>query len=255
VGCHNRPEPLRLALRTWLPCPEPDEIVVVDYGSDPPIEGAVAELRDPRVLLARVVDQPSWQNARCHNLELQLAAKDLFLHLDGDHLLERSFFACHPMNKSQEIFYSGFWHGLPRSISDQRNLSGALLVPRAHLLGVGGYNERLVHYGSEDDDLWRRLAAAGHRRLLVNLATIRHLPHPDSSRYENLAIGRRLGGSQAQNLDQLRTLSRHIAESRPWSTADRMTRWASREIGKRRLECRELPAGVPAPPGWREICP
>ena len=116
-------------------------------------------------------------------------------------------------------------------------LTGTLLVEPRHLLAVNGYNERLIYYGKEDDDLYDRLVASGLRWRDMDLNTIEHIPHSDCLRCTNLniptdvkmLIDLRVGACNVKRA--LTTFSNHILKAQPWTIGDRMTNWDVRQLG------------------------
>lgn len=77
-------------------------------------------------------------------------------------------------------FYSGHY-GAARS-ENERHMNGALLVKRADLLAIGGYDERVQTYGFDDEDLYARLVASGLSKRVINYDTLTHVPHGDGER-------------------------------------------------------------------------
>lgn len=239
----NRSEFLSRALLTWTALREVDEIVIVDWSSDPPVADQLADVlslwHDPRVKIVRVTDQQHWLHSACHNLEWKIASGHWLLRLDSDNLLHPTFLEHHPLRPN--TFWTGNWRTVPPDQDDKRNLTGILLAPRSALAAVNGYNERLVNYGHEDDDLYERLKTAGLEKLDVDLALADHIPHPDRKRYENLAIrghvetlvkARQLqSGSTDDGLaytPERQMLVNHEADCcrrHPWSACDRLSRW------------------------------
>ena len=62
-------------------------------------------------------------------------------------------------------------------------LNRLLVARRDALRAVGGYDERLVHYGWDDSDLYARLERAGVRHVAFdNASCLRHLPHSHTLR-------------------------------------------------------------------------
>jgi hypothetical protein len=256
TGSMNRLEPLRRALATWTWLREVDEIIIVDWGSREPLRKALADFEDPRISIVRT-EQPFWCNSKCHNLEIKLARKSgLLFRLDNDTLVRQDFFQHHPFHT--DGFYAGNWRTVTPEIDDKRNLTGTLLCEPRHLLAVNGYNERLVHYGKEDDDLYARLVSSGLRWYELNLETLEHIPHTDKARYENLAIAPempklaapyqqnrgfswadRVTGTQAEK-NFLIALSDRILAEKPWSPDDQMTSWLIEQQGERYYECRQV---------------
>jgi hypothetical protein len=245
TGSMNRLDHLCKALPTWLARPEADEILIVDWGSEPLLAESLMSFQDRRLRIARVSNCRYWENARCHNLEFRLARGDLLLRLDNDHLLHDDFFAQHPMAPGS--FYAGNWRKVPFSESEKRNLSGILWTWREALRTVNGYNERLVHFGVEDDDLYERLAASGLERRDISIWSADHLHHSDVARYRNLRIAAEhpeIVDNSKRSWDECRddfsVAKRQILEislqenaQRPWTTRDRMTRWVRRDIDSR----------------------
>jgi N-terminal domain of galactosyltransferase/Glycosyl transferase family 2 len=262
TGCMNRTEFLRRALATWVQLREVDEILVVDWGSWPPLAKTLA-FSDRRLRIVRVANRRYWENARCHNLEWRLATGDYILRLDSDCLVSKSFFARHPLVPG--AFWAGDWSKVPAHIDDKRNLTGTLFVERQHLRRVNGYNERLVLYGKEDDDLYVRLEKSGLRRRTIDFSTMDHIPHSDEERYRNLRVatppaerGPRSAewiwhsGFQANDRKCafLISISEAIRRHQPWTVEDRMSQWATRTLtvpaGRWPIPavvCKELPAG------------
>jgi len=231
TGCLNRLEFLRRSLATWIVLPEPDEILIVDWSNSIPLEESLRDFTDSRIVIARVIDQPTWKNAKCHNLEVSLASGDVLLHLDSDYEMSNRFFLRHPLQVGR--FYAGNWRPHIGDV-EKCSLAGVLYALRADILAVNGYNERLVYYGCEDDDLFERMAATGLERVDVDISTISHIPHSDTLRYEHLEIASKLPQMAAhQSYDQsLKKLflvneSRKIASKRRWSTSDHRTPWTT----------------------------
>lgn len=239
----NRPEFLSRAILTWTALREVDEIVIVDWSSLPPLAvqlaGILSVKPDPRVKIVRVTSQQHWLHSSCHNLEWRIASHHWLLRLDSDNLLHPTFLQRHSLRPN--AFWAGNWRKVPPDQDDKRNLTGILLAPRAALAAVNGYNERLVNYGREDDDLYERLKSTGLEKLDVDLSLADHIPHPDRRRYENLAIRdhvetlvrarQRQSGTSDDGLTytpERQMLVDHEAcccRRQPWTCSDRMSRW------------------------------
>ena len=185
TGSLDRLEHLQRSLATWLKHLELDEVIVVDWGNEVPLLQCLNTFTDPRVVVARAEGQEHWHNSKCHNLELQLASGEQVLRLDSDYLLGPNFFRRHELRSG--CFFAGNWQQVAAS-DDKRHLSGAVYAYKSDLLAVNGYNERLRHYGREDDDLYDRLVARGLKRVDLDLSTLDHIPHSHVQRYEHLKI-------------------------------------------------------------------
>jgi hypothetical protein len=244
TGCLDRLDNLKQALSSWIAFPEIDEIVVVDWNNKTPLVESLIGFRDSRIVIARVVDQPDWRHSKCNNLQLRLATGDVLLRIDSDCVLRSDFFSSHPLTEG--MFYAGNWRLAPNT--NEASLNGTMYIYRSDVLKVGGYNERLLHYGYEDDDLYERLVIAGLRRVDLNLKTIHHIPHSFRSRHENQGIG---AGSAARTEEEERDfLLKLIDEShvqverqKKWSSEDSITPWKTTRIESDRgmlIECVEV---------------
>jgi hypothetical protein len=216
TGSMNRTESLRWALPSWLDCPEVDEIAIVDWSSRVPVHEELRDLQDPRLRFVRVEGQAAWCAAKCHNVEIAMTTGDALLRIDADVRIRRDFFASHPLLR-EHIFWNAWWR-LANEFED-RHLAGTIYTRRANFLLVNGYNERLVSYGYEDDDLFGRMLIARLRRGFFRRETLAHLPHSDASRLEQIAPEWRAkaGGSPETGIG----FNREIAQARPWTKDDR----------------------------------
>jgi hypothetical protein len=247
TGSMNRLASLRQALPTWLALVEVDKIIIVDWGSTVPLSLALGDFSDPRILIVRATDRCHWQNAKCHNLEAQLAVRsDLLLRLDNDTLVSREFFARHTYQSGG--FHAVNWRTVPLEVDDKRNLAGTLFIATRDLMRVGGYNERLTSYGREDDDLHARLTIAGYRWRQVDIATLEHIRHSDESRLEHLSLDlealkvsaqEKIWGSPSLTKQMLISMNERIIAEQPWTKDDTMTAWDVKMVDDRYWVCQE----------------
>ena len=255
TGSRDRLEHLCVALNSWTALSEVDSIVVVDWSSAMPVFDSLERhdvfdhFKDPRLVVVRVNGRQHWENSLCHNLEIQVAShlgSDLVLRLDNDVVLDRSFFAKHPVDGRS--FYAVDCHLVPPEADDKRNLCGIVYAHTKHLCAVGGYNERLTQYGYEDEDLYERLVGSGLTWKRVDLDTATHLPHPDSDRLRCVRLDptverifpRRAVESSPRAAASLKKylIEKSKAESlaRPWGKNDQRARWQLIHLGSRYLE-------------------
>ena len=244
-GVRDRLSYLLRSLPTWLACPEVGEVVVVDWSSAEPV--VFADLpSDDRVVVARVDGQEQWVASKCLNLGLDLARGGRILRLDADDLLERDFFAAHPSRPSS--FYR-FDDARSRD-ANERHLMGVVFADKEDILAVNGYNERIVTYGYDDEDLVRRLCASGLTALPLDLDTVHHVPHGDELRTACQVVPGDLGVRppwEAWNwkpgkvVDNLATRNRHLAKGRPWGPGDVRTGWVVELVAPGYYVCKERP--------------
>ena len=243
-GVMDRLEHLRQSVPTWLACPGVDEVVVVDWSSRPPV--AYEDLpADPRIRIARVAGQERWVLSKCCNLGLRLATGGSVLRLDADDLLDPMFVGAHEVSSSTVFYYAD-----PRRMlrEEDVHLSGVVYAARHVFFMVNGYNERLLTYGCDDDDLVARLKAAGISPMSIDFGLISHVPHSNDLRTANQVVDPTIKGGWTCGLGPT---YRSIEENRrkmvtnPWTTKDTMARWRGYR-GQRYLMCVEAAPDLPA---------
>jgi N-terminal domain of galactosyltransferase len=228
AGCMDRPGPLERVIRSWVALPEADHVVVVDWSSQEPLRRLTQV--ETKVLVVRVSGQQFWRNSMCHNLEVTVASElgcDLVLRTDADVVVRLDFIPRHPVDESS--FYAVDCHQVPAECDDKRNLCGTLFAHVSHLLTVNGYNERLLQYGYEDEDLYDRLERAGLTWRRCDVRFLDHIPHSDASRIARLDLRDAppdvARASTRRVVDHYVYKSQDLARSRPWRAFDRRTRW------------------------------
>ncbi|CAN8076244.1 unnamed protein product, partial [Agarophyton chilense] len=157
AACMNRQETLAKVLPSWLAVKGIDEIVIVDWGSDPPLRSIVKPEQDPRLHLYRVNKESSWVLSRAYNLALNMSTKAHVIRTDCDYSLHPSILDAHNVSNTDSGFYSGNWE-LARN-ENEVHLNGAMVMRRSAFWNVGGYDERIQTYGWDDEDLYTRLQA------------------------------------------------------------------------------------------------
>jgi hypothetical protein len=247
-GVMNREEHLWASLSSWLMCDEIDEIVLVDWSSRTPVTSE--DVCDPRVVIVRVEGQEHWVASKCHNLGLLLSTGYLVLRLDADDILYYTFFAKHSF-KQDEIPVGYSVDQRQARDDNETHLAGVVYARRCDFLAVGGYNERIEVYGYEDTDLICRMTSRGSLGHTIDLDTLRHQQHDESSRFANQPqakfddlhryYGRR---SWSYNLlgkgDRAITANKLASEENPWTAADRKARWKIEQLGSRLYVCEEI---------------
>jgi hypothetical protein len=240
TGSMNRLGNLQKSLATWLRLPEPDYIIVVDWSSANPIFSTLQELKDPRLIVAEAPEQPKWHHSKCHNLEFKIAQTlgcEFVLRLDNDYLVQPDFFTKHPI--TSDAFYTVDCHLVPPEADDKRNLCGTLFTTIDNFLKVGGYNERLVHYGYEDEDLYLRMQLSGLQWKNCDLSTLDHIPHDDLTRFENLDIDMRKFRDVSKLKQYMIAKNLHSSSTKPWTLSDRAAQWTIAQTN-RHWKCLEL---------------
>jgi len=106
------------------------------------------------------------------------------LKVDCDTLLDEHFFSYHNLSRDN-VFFAGDWKQSRNE--NERHTNGIIYMKREDFFRVGGYNEFITTYGYDDCDLYKRLEKHS-KRLLINLNSVKHIEHSNTSRTENQII-------------------------------------------------------------------
>jgi glycosyltransferase involved in cell wall biosynthesis len=167
----NRLANLREVLPSWQAASLVSEIVVVDFGSERPIEPA--DFADRRKLkLVRVGGTDEWRIGLALNIGIDHATAPLVCKLDSD--IEIVNAAWLSTVDTQAAFYRGRYDG-PVS-------NGQAIFAKRHWQAVGGYNEWLSGYGFDDSDFYIRLRKNELAERLIDPGFIAERPHAITSR-------------------------------------------------------------------------
>jgi hypothetical protein len=224
------------------------EIVLVDFGSGPGDRVLISDLaaaavsRLPgsaalRVVLVRVEGEVTWQPGPVFNLGLRFSGCDKILKLDADVCLNgtMSFINEHILEHDAD-FFAGDW--LRARDDNERHLSGVVYAHRRDLLAANGWNEKIVTYGYDDEDLYDRLSRLIMNRRRLNNDTLYHIPHSDAIRLQ-------CQPGRVNSCSQEGEFNHQMAKSRPWRRDDALIVWeaarVSREDGVLEFEVRRKP--------------
>lgn len=154
------------------------EIVVIDWGSVggkggegvAPIQGIIEGMGDDigvDVIVGNVINGDGgfgWVLTRAFNLAGRIARGDWLVKVDcdigieggGGMLLKEVGF------EEEGVFWRGDWRG--KKGVKEMGVNGVFVVRKKDFWKVGGFDERLVGYGWDDEDLYGRFVKAGLRR-------------------------------------------------------------------------------------------
>jgi glycosyltransferase involved in cell wall biosynthesis len=167
----NRLASLREVVPSWQAAPLVSEIVVVDFGSETPIEPA--DFADRRKLkLVRVSGTDEWRIGLALNIGVDQAGAAAICKLDSDIEIKHADWLSGA--DTGAAFYRGRYDG-PVS-------NGQAVFAKRHWQAVGGYNEWLSGYGFDDSDFYARLRKSGVAERLIDAAFIVERQHPVESR-------------------------------------------------------------------------
>jgi len=157
--------------------------VVVDY-SCPQQGGLWVEQQHPEVRVVRVPGQTLFSISQARNRGAATAQEPWLCFVDADTILEPGFTEfIRPLLQP-----GGFYVAQPRV----NELCGLVVCPRDAFLRIGGYDEVIQGYGSEDYDLYNRLERAGLALRYFPAALARALPHDNDMRTQFYVVKDRL---------------------------------------------------------------
>lgn len=164
----------------------PARTVVVDYAC-PERTGDWIETHLPAVDVVRVRDVRQFNLAAARNAGAAQVTSEWIAFVDADVLLAADFAHTLATLDDPRTYYV--------VAEAPISLRGTVLCPRAGYTAVGGYDEVMQGWGSEDTDFYRRLELAGWRQSMFPATHLKAIAHDDELRT------RHYGG-----LDRLRSL-------------------------------------------------
>lgn len=171
--CMNRVKNLIMCLKSWVQFDEIQEIIIMDYGSDPPIKDI--SYKDKRIVQYRY-DAEYWHLTKAYNIAIQLAKYDIILKLDTDYYLHKNFFHYHKLYPKTCIVGNKEY---------DCSLNGFLMIYKTDFININGYNENIINYGYDDDDIKNRLKKNNIKLCNINHRFITHIKHNDDERKVN----------------------------------------------------------------------
>jgi MoaA/NifB/PqqE/SkfB family radical SAM enzyme len=176
------------------------EVIVVDY--DCP-DGTAAWVAGhfPGVQVLRVGDAPVFNIARARNLGAAAARGRWLCFIDADILLDAGF-----VELAQPLLQDGAFHTIAHP---QPAAVGSVVCDRDDFAAIGGYDEIMQGYGTEDRDLYLRMAARGCRREQLPGTLLQPLAHEraDSVRHyeiKDFRLNLRINSTYVQIKQDLR---------------------------------------------------
>lgn len=161
--CKGRLHNLKRTLPAFLGQPN-TEVIVVDYDCPDGTAAYVAEVH-PAARLVSVTDQPGFNLPHARNLGAAQARGEFLVFLDADVVVSEQFMA-HIDGKLEPGSYALF------SPTVQNSLRGSCVIARKHFTALGGYDELLAGYESEDLDMYMRLGLLGARKVFLDPAVV-----------------------------------------------------------------------------------
>eukprot|EP00737_Agarophyton_chilense_P002648 gb/GEZJ01003033.1/.p1 GENE.gb/GEZJ01003033.1/~~gb/GEZJ01003033.1/.p1 ORF type:complete len:763 (-),score=107.53 gb/GEZJ01003033.1/:408-2696(-) len=198
--CMGRHETLKKTVPAWLAVNEVDEIVLVDWSSEPPLEPIVRKIEGgDRIKIIRVDGEANWVLSRAYNLAINSTSYSNVIRTDCDYEIGPNFVTAHKQlirqaeeestsstaieGTEEKHYYAGNYN-LARN-ENEVHLNGAVFIRRKDFLDVGGYDERIQTYGWDDEDLYNRLGEAGLQKKNISYDHVSHVKHGNAGRAQS----------------------------------------------------------------------
>ncbi|MBR8828001.1 MAG: glycosyltransferase [Gomphosphaeria aponina SAG 52.96 = DSM 107014] len=201
--CMNRNENLVKSLKTWIQVAEIDEIIIVDWNSNITVKESLqqAGIKDERIIIVRVVDQPRWILTFAYNVGLQLARHEKILKIDADNQITPDFFEKNKLESKSE-FLAGNWRK-----QEVTHYNGTFSAWKQQLIQIGYFNEYIRTYGWDDSDLYERLSGWGYERKLLLEETLDNVKHDDDERLrDSIPYAQEKVNSQSEAIKEVQSL-------------------------------------------------
>eukprot|EP00178_Gracilaria_changii_P010405 TRINITY_DN3027_c0_g1_i1.p1 TRINITY_DN3027_c0_g1~~TRINITY_DN3027_c0_g1_i1.p1 ORF type:complete len:762 (+),score=106.69 TRINITY_DN3027_c0_g1_i1:1625-3910(+) len=195
--CMGRHETVKKTVPAWLAVKDVDEIVLVDWSSDPPLEPIVRQFEGAdRIKIVRVEGEDTWVLSRAYNLAINSTSYTNIIRTDCDYEVGTDFVHAHEelirqtaeetttaRDLNRKHYYAGNYI-LARN-ENEVHLNGAVFIRRKDFLDVGGYDERIQTYGWDDEDLYNRLGEAGLKKKNISYDHVSHVKHGNAGRAQS----------------------------------------------------------------------
>ncbi|MBD1424441.1 glycosyltransferase family 2 protein [Sphingobacterium arenae] len=168
------------------------EFVLLDYNSSDGLESYIKanyseELKNGKLVYFKIdtIEFYDWTHSR--NLVVSLATGDIICNIDADNFTGTGFatYVNHVFNQASDVFLTTYYVPLQKN-----DVLGRICMLKQSFLKIGGYDERMKHYGFEDIDLIHRLERSGLRKIDINNPVfLNALPHSNTERTSNSKEG------------------------------------------------------------------
>lgn len=151
------------------------EVIIVDYNCPDGTQKWVVDnfTKDSRIKAIKAdVTEDEWNLSAARNIGYKHSQFDILCFLDADTFLQRSYLQRHKRGMADGMFYSG-------TIG---HCSGCCIIHKKDFEKVGGYNELLQGWGSEDLDIYQRLVNSGIKQVKLIPNLLSNMPHGNEIR-------------------------------------------------------------------------
>jgi len=171
--CMNRTDLLLNSLKTWLKLNEVKEIIIVNWSSDNFVWDSVRNLDiENKIKCVDVKNEKYWILTHAYNLAFKFVNYDKILKVDCDIKLHSNFFENHILY--YKTFYRGNWE---TTNENQVHINGQFFCNYQDFKNVNGFNEKILTYGYDDEDLYKRFRNNNIQEKNINNKYLEHQDH------------------------------------------------------------------------------
>ena len=182
TACRNRQYNLLKVIDSWEKI-NPFEIIIVDWGSDNPINIDLFKLSVKHLIKIIRIESDNWILSWAYNEGLRKVKTKYTIKLDCDHLISSNFLID---NQCEPFCLIRGHHRF--SEEGQEFTNGAFICCSEILRKIGYFDERIITYGWDDSDLYLRLSDWMKSYRLMKSNSVKHLPQGKGSRVSNQVI-------------------------------------------------------------------
>jgi hypothetical protein len=184
TSCMGRLDHLKLTLPVSL-SHDCVEVLLVDY-SCPEQSGCwaeqafAAEIRTGRLKVIRVTGRTEFHSSHAKNVSHARAGGEVLLNSDADNFIDKAY-----LDRCAEFFDDPVVQMVrpaPWDSTASSGMMGRMAIRRKAFFALGGYDEDMTGWGSEDNDLLERVCAAGLRVRSIPHEYLQVIEHDDALR-------------------------------------------------------------------------
>lgn len=169
------------------------EFVILDYNSTDGLEKWMkkswSKWQD-KVVYYKTLEPQSYARSHSRNMVFRLATGDILCNLDADNFAGKGFasYINKVFSTNNEIFLSAQKEGL-------QDIVGKICFKRTDFEKIRGYDEEIINYGFEDNDIKNRLIKSGLQpKYFGQSKFIKVIEHKDIERIKNEKLYKNLSG-------------------------------------------------------------
>lgn len=164
------------------------EFVLIDYSSNDGLDEYIKSdlyryIDEGRLTYYRTENHSNYSMSHSRNLAFKLAKGKILCNIDADNLTGRGFatYLLNQFSKHKNIFMSTH-----KASWVKNDVLGRIALKAEDFKALGGYDEKMKHYGFDDYDLINRLQMYGLRKLVIDDDKfLKAIPHSNAERILN----------------------------------------------------------------------